>query len=124
MCHIMRRRFVGFVILACEHALLLSPAATTPKQLFAPSWPAMSNVETIGSSGLPSVGPPSSWSIDQQLEWIIDNTTMDFSEATVPAQPDDTPGAEVEVMDVDGEDETEKQSGRRNVFSFAHSYAG
>ena len=81
-----------------------------------PSSPAMLNVETIGASELPSFGPPSSWSIDQQLEWIIDNTTVDFSEAGAPARPDDTPRAEVDIIDVDGEDETENRVGGVEFF--------
>ena len=123
MWPILRRHFVSLVILACQHALLLSPAATAPKQLFAPSWPAMSNVETIGSSEWPTFGPPSSWSIDQQLEWIIDNTTVEVSEAQEPAQSLYTRGTDAEIIDDDGEDETETVWAASS-FPFARRSAG
>ena len=76
----------------------------------------MSHVETTGSSEWPTFGPPSSWSIDQQLEWIIDNTTVEVSEAQEPALPLYTPGTDAEIIDDDGEDETENSVGSVEFF--------
>ena len=67
----------------------------------------MCSVEYIGSSELSSFGPLDSWSVDQQLEWVLDNVEIDCTEAPPPVCSSHTPSVEVEDFEGDDANETD-----------------
>ena len=83
----------------------------------------MSFVESMGSSELPSFGPPDSWSIDHQLEWVMENTTVERSPAELPDEAPETPGVEIEILDGDGAEEGAGIRGWHPVLPCARRYA-
>ena len=68
----------------------------------------MCSVEDLGSSELSQFGPPTQWSIDDQLGWVLDHATIgDIRDLDLSGEPRDTPSGEPKDFEGDGSVEME-----------------
>ena len=73
----------------------------SPSSLVAASLPGMCTLEGLDPAASFSDGPPSQWSIEAQLEWVLNNTISSQSNCDFRSESTSAPGPELEELESD-----------------------